>query len=204
MVAISAEYRIKSLHKTSPVESLKDAKSAIRWVRKNAAELGVDPEKIIAGGGSAGGHLAAACGTMTTIEEEVEKGGVCSMPNAMVLFNPVLDCSPEGFGNDRLIGKWEEFSPLHNINSECPPSIIFLGTEDDIIPVATAENFKKTMADAGIDCKLFLYEGQAHCFFNYKEEGNIYFNKTVVEMDKFLGALGYITGKPTMTVPEEL
>ncbi|MDB4796380.1 alpha/beta hydrolase fold domain-containing protein, partial [Akkermansiaceae bacterium] len=60
MVAISAEYRVKSRNKTTPMECVKDGNSAIRWVRSHAKELGINPDMIAAGGGSAGGHVAAA------------------------------------------------------------------------------------------------------------------------------------------------
>lgn len=201
MVAISAEYRVKNTHGTTPIESLKDAKSAVRWIRKHAAELGIDPDKLATGGGSAGGHLAAACGTTATIEEP-DEGDISCIPNAMVLYNPVLDTSPEGWGNEKLKEQGIAFSPYHHINNQTPPAIIFLGTEDHIIPVSMAQNFQNKMQENDIDCQLCLYEGQGHGFFNYKKEGNIYFNKTVVEMDKFLAGLGYISGKPTMQVPE--
>ena len=72
MVAISAEYRVKSRHGTTPFECVKDGKSAIRYVRANAKKLGIDPKKIIAGGGSAGGHVAACTGTIEGHEEKGE------------------------------------------------------------------------------------------------------------------------------------
>ena len=53
MVAISAEYRVKSRNGTSPLECVKDGNSAIRWVRSHALELGINPGKLAAGGGSA-------------------------------------------------------------------------------------------------------------------------------------------------------
>ncbi len=56
MVVFSADYRVKSRNKTTPFECVKDGKSAIRWVREHAAELGIDPDRIVAAGGSAGGH----------------------------------------------------------------------------------------------------------------------------------------------------
>ena len=87
MVAISAEYRVKGTHGTTPVESVKDGKSAIRWVRKHAEELGVDPLRIAASGGSAGGHVAACTALIEGLEEE--DPDICSVPDAMVLFNPV-------------------------------------------------------------------------------------------------------------------
>ena len=60
MVCFLADYRVKSRQETTPFESLKDAKSAMRFIRKNASDFHVDPDKIVASGGSAGGHLAAA------------------------------------------------------------------------------------------------------------------------------------------------
>ena len=72
MVAFSADYRVKSRNQTTPIECVKDAKSAIRWVRARAAELGVDPNRIVAGGGSAGGHIAACTGIIAGSEEAGE------------------------------------------------------------------------------------------------------------------------------------
>ena len=64
MVAACADYRIKSKHGVTPKECVEDAKSAVRWLRQNAAKLGIDPNRIAASGGSAGGHLAA-CTALT-------------------------------------------------------------------------------------------------------------------------------------------
>ena len=73
MIAISAEYRIKSKHCTTPFEAVEDAKSAIRFVIKNAKEMNINPYMIAAGGGSAGGHLAAACGNIEGIDNRSEE-----------------------------------------------------------------------------------------------------------------------------------
>ncbi len=72
MVAIVADYRVKSRHGVTPVECIADAKSAIRWVRSHAKEFGIDPYWIAAGGGSAGGHLAAATATVREFDEKGE------------------------------------------------------------------------------------------------------------------------------------
>lgn len=196
MVAISAEYRVKSRDKTSPRECVKDGKSAIRWIRQHAEELGINPDKLVAGGGSAGGHVAAAAGTTKAFEEEGEDLKVSSIPNALVLFNPVFDNGPKGYGYSRVKKYWKEFSPMHNINKNTPPTIVLLGTKDKLIPVETAEEYKRLMEKLGIRCDLHLYEGQPHGFFNYSKKDN--YNKTVIEMDKFLASLGYLKGKPTL------
>lgn len=59
MVAISAQYRTRK-YKAIPRDCVEDGREAVRYVRQHAAELGVDPDRIAAGGGSAGGHVAAA------------------------------------------------------------------------------------------------------------------------------------------------
>jgi len=198
MVAIAAEYRIKSVHGTPASTCVKDGKSAIRWVREHAAELGINPDKVAAGGGSAGGHVAAATATAEGFNEEGENQDTSCIPNALILFNPVYDNGPGGFAHDRVKEYWEDFSPLHNLSKSTPPAIVFLGTEDHLVPVATAKAFQQRMEDLGVRSDLHLYEGQGHAFFNYKDLE--YFNKTVIEMDKFLTSLDYLEGSPTIQV----
>lgn len=190
MIGIRVDYRVSSRHGTTPFESVKDAKSAIRYIRKHAKEFQIDPERIVASGGSAGGHLAAATGTVPGLEEEGEDLRVSSIPNAAVLFNPVFDNGPEGYGYDRIGERYKEFSPAHNILAGTPPTIVFLGTQDRLIPVSTAKRYKKTMEDAGNRCDLVLYDGAGHGFFNYKHPE--YYKKTTMEAARFLASLGLI------------
>lgn len=190
MVAISAEYRVKSRNKTTPLECVKDGNSAVRWVRAHAAELGIDPKMIAAGGGSAGGHVAAATGIAKEIFEEGEDLEISSRPGALVLFNPVYDNGPKGYGHSRVKDYWKKISPMHNLDSKTPPTIVFLGTKDRLIPVATAEKYRDTMTEVGVRSELFLYEGQPHGFFNKAK-----YDETVKEMDRFLTSLGYLEPK---------
>lgn len=191
MVAISAEYRIADTHGTSPFESVKDAKSAIRWIRRHAADLGIDPNRLAAGGGSAGGHLAAAAATLEKFNEEGEDQSVSCIPDALILFNPVVDNGPDGHGHDRVKKDWREFSPLHNLHQNTPPTIFFLGTKDRLIPTATAERYQALMVENGLQCELHLYEGQAHGFFNYERNPTHYW-KTLKQADRFLTELGFL------------
>lgn len=193
MVAICADYRTKTKHKTSPQECVKDGKSAVRWIRSHAADLGIDPNRLAAGGGSAGGHVAAATGALAGFNEEGEDTSVSARPDALVLFNPVFDNSENGYGYDRVKDYWKEISPMHNIDQDTPPTIVLLGTKDDLIPVATAEEYKKRMETAGVRCDLRFYEDQLHGFFNKAK-----YSETVIEADKFLVSLGYLGGEPTL------
>ena len=197
MVAITAEYRVKSRNKTTPFECVKDGKSAIRWVRENAGKLGVDAKRVAAGGGSAGGHVAAATGNCPGLEEEGENLKVSSKPDVLVLFNPVFDNSSKGFGHDRVKPRWKEISPMHNIAKGAPPTIVFLGTKDNLIPVSTAQEYEKRLVAVGSRSVLHLYEGAAHGFFNKGREGDAY-PDTVIKMDDFLNSLGWLKGEPTI------
>lgn len=190
MVCFLVDYRVKSRQKTSPFESLKDAKSAMRYVRKNAKQFNVDPDRIAASGGSAGGHLAAATAITNEYNESTDDLTISSVPNALVLFNPVIDNGPAGYGYERVGEAYKNFSSLHNIKKGMPPTIIMVGTKDKLIPVETVSYYKKAMEIVGSRCDLSLYEGEEHGFFNVKNKEN--HQKTLMEADKFLQSLGYI------------
>lgn len=198
LVCIRADYRVKSRHGVTPFESLKDAKSAIRFIRENAEVLGVDPRQIIASGGSAGGHLAAATALITACNDRTDDLFISCVPNALVLFNPVIDNGPGGYGYERIGEAYKEFSPLHNIREGAPPTIMFLGTEDVLIPVETARYYKTVMEKVGSRCELCLYEGEGHGFFNYGRTDN--YKKTVMKADHFLVSLGYLKEKPLVEI----
>lgn len=198
MVCFLVDYRIRNKHKTSPFESVKDAKSAIRYIRANANKFHIDTLKIVASGGSAGGHLAAATALITDYNENTDNRSVSCIPNALALFNPVIDNGPGGYGYDRIGKAYQTFSPMHNIKMGAPPTILFLGTNDNLIPIQTAKNYQEAMEQVNSRCELHLYEGQPHGFFNYK---NIeYYKKTVATLDEFLQLLGYINKKPIIEI----
>lgn len=210
MVAIVADYRVKSRHGVPAKVCVTDAKSAIRWVRENASQLGVDSNRIAAGGGSAGGHLAAACATLPKFDDENENKSISSKPNALVLFNPALVLAPtddvKKESNEKMAGlekrmgtKPENMSPYHNVVGKLPPTIIFHGTGDKTVPFISVELFTKKMHEFGNKCKLVAYQGEGHGFFNYGKNSNAVFFDTVHEMDKFLTFLGYLKA-PSETV----
>lgn len=194
MIAISADYRVNKVHGTTPFDAVEDAKSAIRFVRKNAKELSINPNMIASGGGSAGGHLAAACGNVEGLEEKNENLTISSKPNALVLFNPVYDNSKNGYGYRKMEGRYLEISPLHNISKGAPPTIVFFGTKDKTTPVSSSLEYEKVMKAVGSRCDLHLFDGAEHSFFNKQP----YFNQTLKKTDEFLMSLGYLKGEPTI------
>jgi acetyl esterase/lipase len=203
MVAVLATYTIER-HGRTQFESIADAKSAIRWVREHADELGIDKNRIAAGGGSAGGYLAACTGLINNLDEPDEDLSISSIPNALVLFNPRLALPEIGdpplskkdirYLNGRAV---EEVSPFHNIHKGAPPTIVFQGTADKS---ASPGRFCEEMKNYGNACEVVLYEGREHGFFHYylNEGNNPDFYSTMEETVKFLTAIGYINGETTI------
>ncbi len=200
MVGVRVEYRLVSkVGKEAPVVCCQDAKSAMRWVRAHAAELGVDPERIAASGGSAGGHLAAFTSMVPGLDDPADDLKVSPKAAALVLFNPVSDNGPVGgYGQARIGDRYRDFSPAHNITPGAPPTIVFLGDKDKLIATSVVERFQTNMTKEGIRCDLHIYRGQPHGFFNQEP----YKSATLIEADKFLASLGWIKGEPTLGVPE--
>lgn len=204
LVCIQVEYRLlrpKEPGNTLPIVCIQDARSAMRWVRGNARELGIDPRRIAAGGGSAGGHLAAQVGMMDTFNDPMDARGISARADTLLLFNPVLDNGPGGFGAKAIGDRYPEFSPAHNVSRDDPPAILFLGSEDKLIPVATLERFRAAMAAVGVRCDLHVYPGQGHGFFNTKNRRH--YLLTVREADRFLQSLGWLQGPPALLAPPD-
>jgi acetyl esterase/lipase len=189
MVGISADYRTQGSHKTGPDACVEDGKSAVRWVREHATELGIDPQRIAVGGGSAGGHVAAASTFCSGFDAKGENTNISTRANALLLFNPVLDNGPDGgWGHEKVKDIWQIISPAHNITAPVPPMIFMLGTSDNLIPISTAERFEKNVKAAGGTCDLRLYKDAKHGFFNTEP----FFSQTRDAMVDFLKSLGWI------------
>lgn len=197
LVAFSAEYRVKSRNKTTPFECVKDAKSAIRWVRTHAAEWGIDPDRIVASGGSAGGHIAGSTGVIVGQEEAGDDLQVSSVPNLMVLFNPVLDTTAAGYGAKNFKPEQQtDLSLTHQVRADIVPTIVFHGTGDKTVPFENAERFARLMQEAGNECVLVPAKGKGHGFFNgsfFRPRSNdVDYGKTFARSVEFLKQYGYI------------
>jgi acetyl esterase/lipase len=198
MVCFLVDYRVESRHNFTIFESVQDAKSAIRYIREHADLYNVDTLKIVASGGSAGGHLAAAAAIIEEYNEVTDSMLISCKPNALVLFNPAIDNGPAGVGYDRVKDAYKNISPIHNIKKGAPPTIIMLGTKDDLIPVETAKYYQTVMNKVGSRCDLILYEGKGHGFFNYDKFDN--YKITIADADIFLQSVGYLTEYPKVAI----
>ena len=195
MVAVLAEYRVKNRDKTTPKECVLDGKTAYNWILNNPEILNIDTNNIVVGGASAGGHVAATIGTNVPLGDDNKETKIEKRPKALVLFNPVFDNSPGGYGHDRVENYWEEISPMHNLDKDTPPTIVFFGDNDMHVPTETAYKYQKSMENLGLRCDLFIYKNQKHGFFNYrspKKSDNKYFKETLKESKIFLKSLHII------------
>jgi len=194
IVSISAEYRTLRPHKTTPQDAVADAQAAYRAVVERAADLGVDPSRIAVAGGSAGGHLAAAVACVPPMEV-VTGESFLPTPAAMILFNPVLDTGPNGFGRARVGPDGEAISPQHHVRPGLPPTWIGHGTADSTVPFEQAMAFRAAMAAADVRCELEAYPGRAHGFFNASRKTGD-FGRTMRSVERFLSSLGWLDGEP--------
>jgi acetyl esterase len=195
MIAMSVDYRVTSRQKSTAFESVQDARSAMRWVKRNAGRLGIEPERIVAGGGSAGGHLALATAILDEVNEPGEDTLVNPKPSALVLFNPVTKTTEGGYGHDRLGVRAEALSPVAHVRPGVPPTIIFHGEADATVPIQNAAEFCERMKKAGNSCVLHRFPGQKHGLAN-DTPGNAVVHKQIIdETDVFLTAHGYLAPK---------
>jgi len=192
IVCINVQYRIKSIHGTTPLESTYDAIRAMQFVRAHAEEWDIDPNRIAASGGSAGGHLAAACATLKGFEDEAFKA-VSPRPNALVLFNPAVDLvaitakrQPERRALATAI------SPFEYLDGKQPPTIIFNGALDKTTTLERAIAFGDKMQGLGNRCEVVVYPKATHSFFHRKPETRMYFADTLARTEAFLRSLGYV------------
>jgi acetyl esterase/lipase len=201
MVAMSAEYRILGLHETLAKACVEDGKSAVRWLRQHAKRLGVNPQQIAAGGGSAGAHVAACTGVVPGFDAA---DSVSSVPNALVLFNPPLVLAPvdgvRGIDPEKektLPGRMGvepiALSPYHHVAKGQPPMLALHGEADTVVFIEGVRAFVAASNKLGNRCELAAYAGEGHGFFNFRRKPTPMYEATVKRMDDFLLSLGWLT-----------
>ena len=210
-VAISVQYRLFKSGETTVFDCIRDCKSAIRYIRAHAAELGIHTDRIAVMGDSAGGHLAACLGVMEAFDEPGEDLTVSSAANAMVLYNPVMDLAVErwmklfattGTANAEELA--QSASPLNYIGEGEPPAIVLHGFDDTVVPVDQAIAFTRSMAGRGNRCDLVVYGQTGHAFvvLDYQAPDEMVV-RAIRAGDDFLVSLGMLTGQPTLTAGKQ-
>ncbi|MEM7186085.1 MAG: alpha/beta hydrolase [Bacteroidota bacterium] len=186
MVAISFEYRLIDIHGSNLLDCVRDAKSAVQWTRSEAQSLGIDPDKIVAAGFSAGGHLAACTAILDTFED-TENSVLSSKPNAIIVHSASYNTLKNSWFARHSEQDPEAISTFHQVDKGLVPSIFFHGTDDHLAPISEFTEFRDKMDALGNDYQYKIFENVGH-FFN-----NPAARKEVLRMsEEFLGELGYI------------
>ncbi len=152
-VACAVEYRVYGREGTLPFEAVKDARSAIRWLRMHAAEYGIDTSRIVVSGNSAGGHLALTCAMADKWNEATDDLHYSPVPDLIMVNSGVYDLTDQGTAwirkdlSDKDLVK--TISPNFLVHGGLPPMLAIHGTSDGNVPFASAEKFKDEMGKAG-------------------------------------------------------
>ena len=199
MTGILIDYRMTARFPgCTPLDAIADARSAVRWVRAHAGELGVDPNRIVGCGGSAGAHAILSAGLRKDGDDPADDLSVSCAPNAFVLFNPILDTSPnKGVFSERFSDKRmaKRSSILSMVRRRLPPILLIHGTADRVVPYDQSVRFKKKNWWRRNECHLLPYEGQGHGFFNFNFDVRLY-EHTLNDMDRFLTAIDFLPENP--------
>jgi acetyl esterase len=200
MVAIAGEYRLSDQQSITPLEAMADARDLIRWVRQNAADLTVDPNRVAVYGVSAGGHLAAAAAVFPHEEES----RVSAVPNALLLLSPAVSIVDDHWPQ-MLLGKRadvKDISPAENVKNKLPPIVIAEGSADTETPLVAVQRFCDRAKQIGGTCEIHIYPGVGHLLSrnldpHAQEQGPFDPDPASVtdahaKQEAFLVALGYI------------
>lgn len=197
MVSIVVDYRVWCRDRADVTAQMADARSAVRWVRGHARELGIDPDRIVATGGSSGGHLALSTAVFDQFDDSSEDRSVSARPNALVLFFPCVDLTSDeerrysamAFGTHG-----QDVSPLFHVTRDLPPTAIYQGTDDPIY--AGVVRFASQARTAGARVELKVFAGAPHGFTRPQVENGRWFREAWADADRFLTTLGYVAGPP--------
>jgi len=195
IVAATVTYRLATKKATATMKDkgsrkrlcIPDAKSAIRWVKQHAEELGVDPDRIIVSGGSAGGHIGLIATSNPALNHPDDPEGFDTSVAAMVLFNPALTLAD---------AKDSEIDFIQHLKPGAPPAIAFFGSKDKWLKGWNPTYAKwKSLEKSVIEVQ--IAEGQNHAFFNSQPWADL----TLVAADEFLQKQGLLKGAPTLPKP---
>jgi acetyl esterase/lipase len=192
IVGGSAEYRLLEREDDQiPVEAVIDARSAMRWLRANAAEFGIDPGRIGAAGGSSGAHLAAMTAMKSPVDDIADDLSIDPCPAALVLMNP--PCDFDAFASSVPIAERRLYSPQHLMDASLPPTLILHGTADRVIPFGQIVAFQLRAHQVGVRrLKVVPFDGRGHGFFNRGKGEPGDYMRIAVEIGNFLGGLGWM------------
>ena len=166
-VGVSVEYRLADRHETTPLEAVKDARSAIRWIRMHADTYDIDTNRIVASGNSAGGHLVLTTALADEVNEITDNLRFSASPNLLLVNAGVYDIYNDGstdwigraLKDDNLVKK---ISPQQLLRPNLPPMLIIHGTKDQSVDYTQAKTFTDKMKQLGNSFEFETLDGAPH------------------------------------------
>jgi acetyl esterase/lipase len=179
-VAVTVTYRLAPKYPFPA--AIHDVKAAVRWLRGNAAKYHIDPDRIGATGGSAGGHLAQFLGVTSDVKEfEGDEGHLDQSSRVACVvnyFGPSDFTKSYGKSVDAaevlplfLGGNLEQqhqkhilASPLYWVTPHAAPTLCVHGTKDDYVAIEQAQWMVDKLKAADVEAELLTLEGAKHGF----------------------------------------
>ena len=162
--------------------AIQDVKAAVRWLRRNASQYGIDPEVVGTLGGSSGAHMALLAGLTQGITEFEGHGGSADTSSAVqgvVAMAVPADLLTLTDANKSTVGKflhampeedrekWRWASPVNHIRRDGPPVLLLHGADDDSVPPSQSMDFARQYRQAGASAEVYILDGAPHAFWNY-------------------------------------
>lgn len=154
---------------------LLDARRAIRFVRHNAKEYGINPQKIAAMGSSAGGHLTAL---LCTYQGKLDFEGVDQidnldyLPNAQILCYPVIVSPKNNFthkgsyinllGGEEMLQNCQNYDPSLLVNENTPPAFIWHTSNDGVVNVKNSTQYLAALNNSGVLAEMHIFPNGPH------------------------------------------
>ena len=191
-VCVACEYRLSGEARW-PAQ-IHDVKAALRWMRANAARLGIDPDRIAVSGNSAGAHLSlivAGTPNMPEFEGEGGNAGVdTTVAASIAIYAPVhlLPESPLDSAVGALMGPgasreaYAAASPISHVSAKFPPTLLIHGNKDELVAEEESLSMYRALRKAGVSTEIHVYADQPHAF----DASPIFGRQTTQIMDLFL------------------
>lgn len=155
---ILASYRLMAQDNTTPFDAVEDANDAYQYILNHGETWGINTNKIIILGGSAGGHLAFWVARKNIAQVR--------SPQALILLSAVLDTSPRGYGYDKLGNSYSQLSPLENTHDDLPPTLIIHDKNDSVVPFEGVNLFyQKLLNIHNVPVQLYTKNINGHGFY---------------------------------------
>lgn len=185
-VGVAVEYRLADRSGVSALDCMKDAASAVRWIRLYAKELNIDPKRVLTVGHSAGGHLSLSTAMFSGVIEEGEDKKISSVPNAVIAMSPAVELTRDSYFQNLLLGNGnaKNYSPMENIRNLGIPVLIVQGSGDEILPIAYTEEFVRKMKGAGNNITLLIFPGGRHNFLYEDNNGTQFYRQAARDFVK--------------------